>query len=88
VIINALYCNLLEMRGKCDPKCLIYLYTAQVFVLAERRVRTRGYATMFGLQTRNKDNAMSKFVFSFSNSYAQVRLVLSRLHKSNFSMPF
>jgi hypothetical protein len=43
----------------------------QVFVLAEKKVTDKCYATMFGLQTKNPKAAFSKLVFSFTDKYLQ-----------------
>jgi len=52
-------------------------YYYLIFVRADAKVRERGYATMFKLQTRNPRAPISKFVFSFRTKEQQYAAYLA-----------
>mmetsp|Transcript_35673 Transcript_35673/g.79341 ORF Transcript_35673/g.79341 Transcript_35673/m.79341 type:complete len:381 (+) Transcript_35673:115-1257(+) len=46
-------------------------YYLIIFVIAEKRIKERGYATMFSLQTKNTKSPPAKFILGFKNKYVQ-----------------
>ncbi len=63
-------CNPGRMWSACV--CVCVCTHLQVFVLAEERVKQRGYATMFELQTKNPKSWVYKYIFSFKHRRMQV----------------